>query len=547
MDYLQILTQALEQQNVAENSQELLKLNPEQAKNTLFTLYQENKLDLSKILQSTSSDEDKICCELARFLGLDYNDLMDYNLHLLTQVPTNFLYKYEIIPFKEDEEFIYIAFFKPQILNNKEKIQALFRNKFIRFELSKPSKIKHLLKKISLDEQIRDLSLNLKLELKHSKPNEKASTASKFFMLIIKEAILNRASDIHFEPSEKEALIRFRVDGMLFVFLQIELELYQALISYIKFLAHLNVAEQRKAQDSSFELEIDGQSFDFRLSSLPLLNGESLVIRILERSKRILSLKDLNLEKNILEAFKKAIFAPYGFILITGPTGSGKSTTLYASLNEIQSPRKKIITAEDPIEYRLSSAQQIVLNEKAGLDFNNALRAILRQDPDVIMIGEIRDEESLDIALKSALTGHLVLSTLHTNDAISAIARMIDMNAKPYLLASALSVVVAQRLLRKLCNHCKKKSADEYEGLKGEFYEAVGCEYCNMSGFIGRELVAEFLFVDEKMNLMIRENENPKHILKYAKSLGFKTMLDRALEKASKGIVSCDEITRVIK
>ena len=342
-------------------------------------------------------------------------------------------------------------------------------------------------------------------------------------------------------------MIRFRVDGVLLVFLVLELEIYQALIFYIKLLAHLNVAEQRKAQDGSFSLMMSALKYDFRVSTLPLLYGESLVLRILEHKQDFLNLDKLELDESILSKFKKQIHAPYGLILLTGPTGSGKSTTLYSALNEIKSTQKKIITAEDPIEYRLPLVQQIILNEKAGLDFNNALRTILRQDPDIIVIGEIRDEESLDIALKASLTGHLVFSTLHTNDAISAITRMLDMKAKDYLIASALSLVIAQRLVRKLCEHCKRKSAKHYNEFEGDFYEAVGCELCKMNGYFGREMVSEFLFIDEEIAELIRTNAKTSEILSYARKKGFKTMFEVGLQRAREGKTSIDELLRVIK
>ncbi|VUA73950.1 Type II secretion cytoplasmic ATP binding protein (PulE, ATPase) [Campylobacter coli] len=232
-------------------------------------------------------------------------------------------------------------------------------------------------------------------------------------------------------------------------------------------------------------------------------------------------------------------------ILLTGPTGSGKSTSLYACLNELKSIEKKIISVEDPIEYKMPLIQQILLNPKAGLEFNNALRAILRQDPDIIMVGEIRDEESLDIAIKASLTGHLLLSTLHTNNAISTIDRLIDMSAKPYLIASALRLVIAQRLVRKLCPKCKQKSTKVYE-IKGDFFEAKGCEYCHHSGYQGRELISECLYIDEEIAQVIREGGYKNKILELAKVKGFQSMFEQGLQKAKEGITSIDELLRVL-
>ncbi len=470
----------------------------------------------------------------------------DLNPTLYTQVPLKWLKNHCALPFDEDEEFVYIAFGEGFDENLLERVQNFFKHKFVRGVNANKHQILGLLNELELKEKFTLLMKDLKFELENSANTDKTAV-SKLFDLIIKEGIEKRVSDIHLEPTMKEALIRFRIDGVLTVFLELETSIYQALIFYIKLLAHLNVAEQRRAQDGSFSLNINQKSYDFRLSTLPLLYGESVVLRILEHKEEFLSLDNLALDSKDLSLFKQKIKAPYGLILLTGPTGSGKSTTLYASLNEIKSTQKKIITAEDPIEYRLPLVQQILLNEKAGLDFNNALRTILRQDPDIIVIGEIRDEESLDIALKSSLTGHLVFSTLHTNDALSAVARMLDMNAKSYLIASALSVIIAQRLVRKLCKHCKIKSKKQYAEFKGEFYEALGCEHCKMSGFVGREVVSEFLFVDESVADLIRSNARASEILALLRKNGFKSMFEVGLQKAREGITSIEELFRVIR
>ena len=479
----------------------------------------------------------------AEFIELKNDEV---SLNLYKQMPLKWLKAHCALPFKESDEFVFIAFgkdFDRQIL---DKAQDFFKHKFIKAVRANAPQILGLLAEFELRDKINTLISELKFELENSQNSQGETAVSKLFELIIAQSIAKRASDIHIEPNENEAMIRFRIDGVLSEFISVEFAIYQALTFYIKLLAHLNVAEQRKAQDGSFSLSVNALKYDFRLSTLPLLYGESVVLRVLEHKKDFLSLENLEFETANLTRFKKRIHQPFGLILLTGPTGSGKSTTLYAALNEIKSIRKKIITAEDPIEYRLPLVQQIVLNEKAGLDFNNALRTILRQDPDVIVIGEIRDEESLDIALKSSLTGHLVFSTLHTNDAVSAIARMLDMGAKAYLIASALSVIIAQRLVRKLCEKCKVKSAKHYE-FEGEFYEAVGCEHCKMSGYVGREVVSEFLFIDENIAELIRTNAKASEILTYARKNGFQTMFEVGLQKARVGKTSVDELYRVMR
>ncbi|WP_185900157.1 GspE/PulE family protein [Campylobacter sp. MIT 99-7217] len=511
----------------------------------VFLFYEKNPHFLNRLCLHFKLKVEDFLRSFASFKGLEFVDL-SLDEVFVSKLPLNLLLSLKALPFKEDKENIYIAFCEPSSFLNLQKIQNFFKDKFVKPYLANPLKIAEFLQDLSLKEQISLLLAQIKTELKDNTQKEQ-SGVSAFFELLIKEAIRLRTSDIHLEPSENRALIRFRIDGVLSLFLELEYEIYEALNSYIKLKSHLNLAEKRKAQDGSFSMSFEGLEYDFRLSSLPLFYGESLVIRILEHKKDFFALEHLNFLNKDLNLLKKKIHEAYGLILLTGPTGSGKSTTLYACLNEIKSMQKKIITAEDPIEYKLDLVQQILLNEKAGLDFNNALRAILRQDPDVIMIGEIRDEQSLDIAIKSSLTGHLVFSTLHTNDALGAVSRMLDMNAKPYLLASSLSLVIAQRLVRKLCVHCSFKSSKRYKEFEGEFYEALGCEYCKMSGYKGRELVAEFLFVDEQVSELIRSNATKQEFLSYLKKQGYKSMLENGLQKAEQGITSIEELLRVLR
>ncbi|TKX30238.1 type II/IV secretion system protein [Campylobacter sp. MIT 12-5580] len=512
----------------------------------LCELYEQDKLTLDTIYLDLNINKDRFLRDFAVFKGFEFQALKEYNPYFLSKLSLKQMKECQCLVFQEDENFIYLAFAKIPSNELLDKLQASFKHKFIKIFLANPSKIENFIEKYSLECEINDLIAELKIELTHSDKKDKSAVA-KLFELICLQAIKLRASDIHFEPSSEEALIRFRIDGLLGVFLRVELEIYHALILYIKLLAHLNIAETRKAQDGSFVMEFEGLEYDFRLSSLPLLYAESLVLRILKRKQKFLSLENLEFEAKSLQLFCQSIQLPFGMILVTGPTGSGKSTTLYAAMSEIQNENKKIISVEDPVEYRLSLVQQILLNPKAGLDFNNALRAILRQDPDVIMIGEMRDEQSLDIAVKSALTGHLVFSTLHTNDAVSAISRMLDMKAKPYLLASALTLIIAQRLVRKLCKHCKEKVSIEFEGVKEEFFEARGCEYCRQSGFVGREVVAEFLFIDTNLAEMIRENKSKNELLAYARKQGFKTMFELGLAKVRLGVTSLQELLRVLR
>lgn len=477
--------------------------------------------------------------------GLEIVEFIEFDKDLCRKFSFDFLQNLQILPLVSDTDNIYIASYKPLSLEVLEDIQNIFRDKFIKNVLSDVYVIEKHLNDLRIEDKLEKLSLKLKQELSQNDKEDEQSCVSLIFDFILMEALSLNSSDIHIEMRKSDALIRFRIDGILHFFCVLEEEVYRALIFHIKFLAHLNVAVSRKAQDGSFERSFDELCYDFRISTLPILWGESVVIRILKHDISLLELTGLRLNSIHLKLLKNTIKLPHGMILITGPTGSGKSTTLYACLNALKSIEKKIITVEDPIEYKLPLIQQITLNAKAGLDFSNALRSILRQDPDVIMVGEIRDEESLDIAIKSALTGHLLLSTLHTNDALSTLERLGDMGAKPYLIASALKLIVAQRLVRKLCPHCKQKSSIQTE-FEGQFYTSTGCYYCHHSGFSGRELVSEFLELDEYLKELIRMRADKMQILTQARKNGFQTMLECGLEKAREGLISLDELLRVV-
>ncbi|EAJ2879177.1 type II/IV secretion system protein [Campylobacter coli] len=501
---------------------------------TLEQIYHEYKIDSESFLKALASDE-----------NISYSTLEELDLSLGEKFPCSFLLKFKILPILSKENTLYIASSKPCSLELLDEIRIFYEAKDIEVLIANEFKIMKFLYKLQVKEKLQNLSANLRLEWKENKYQNEQSYISQIFDFILDEILEFNPSDIHIEARENDALIRFRVDGILREFACLEKDIYEALVFHIKFLSQLNVAESRKAQDGNFELKIKENRYDFRISSLPLQNGESIVIRILKHNKEILDLENLNLGEKNLTILKKALYNPYGMILLTGPTGSGKSTSLYACLNELKSIEKKIISVEDPIEYKMPLVQQILLNPKAGLEFNNALRAILRQDPDIIMIGEIRDEESLDIAIKASLTGHLLLSTLHTNNAISTIDRLIDMNVKPYLIASALRIIIAQRLVRKLCPKCKQKSTKIYE-IKGDFFEAKGCEHCHHSGYQGRELISECLYIDEEIAQVIREGGYKNKILELAKAKGFQSMFEQGLQKVKEGITSIDELIRVL-
>lgn len=511
----------------------------------LFHSYLKDEISLNELSLQFELESETFLKALAKYENTEFLDFKEYDETLCEILPLAVLEKFSILPLKSDVHNLYIVRAKPCSFEILEEIQSFCRNFFIKTAYADEVKISKELKRLRIKEKLKSLSIQVRQEWKENAKQDETSSISQIFDFIFREALQCNASDIHIEAQDKDSLIRFRVDGVLIFFALLQKDIYEALVFHIKFLAQLNVAESRKAQDGSFEFEFFKQKYDFRISSVPLIYGESVVVRILKHSFDFLELQNLHLGEKNYTRLCRILQASYGMIIFTGPTGSGKSTSLYACLNEIKSIQKKIITAEDPIEYKMPHIQQILLNSKAGLDFTNALRAILRQDPDIIMVGEIRDEESLDLALKSSLTGHLLFSTLHTNDALSTIDRLLDMKAKPYLLASSLKLIVAQRLIRKLCAKCKQKTYNK--ALKQESYEPKGCEECNHTGFAGRQVLVELLEFDENVAGFVREGKSKSELLDYIKKQGFETMFEMGLQKVKEGITSFNEIIRVLQ
>jgi len=376
--------------------------------------------------------------------------------------------------------------------------------------------------------------------------------------LLITRAVEARASDIHIEPFEDKLRIRYRVDGVLLDYESPPKRLQAAVISRVKIMAKMNIAERRLPQDGRIRLQILGKDLDLRVSSIPTLYGESVVMRILDRSTLLLTLGELGFPDDVRLQFQRLIRKPHGMILVTGPTGSGKTTTLYTALSEINSADKKIITIEDPVEYQLRGVNQIHVKPKIGLTFANGLRSIVRQDPDVIMVGEIRDAETADIAIHSALTGHLVFSTLHTNDAPGAITRLLDMGIENYLVSSVLVAVLAQRLVRVICPECRESyrlevAAVRKMGIKTdidgslEAFRGKGCAACNFTGYHGRSGIYEFLVISEEIQRLILEKTDANMIRQKALTLGMKTLWEDGWRKVEQGVTTLEDLLRVTK
>jgi type IV pilus assembly protein PilB len=376
---------------------------------------------------------------------------------------------------------------------------------------------------------------------------------------MIKQALDQGVSDIHIEPWEEQIRVRYRKDGVLGTVLNAPKHMHTALVSRIKIMSRMDIAERRAPQDGKFQMKYDGRTIDFRVSVLPTVDGEKVVMRLLDPSGLALDLDDLGFQPRSLDHFRSSINEPWGMVLVTGPTGSGKSTTLYSALQELQTPEENVTTVEDPVEYELDGIVQVPVNPDAGLTFADSLRSILRQDPDIVLVGEIRDLETADIAIKAALTGHMVMSTLHTNDAASAIARLADMGVDEVMVASSLNLVSAQRLLRELCDHCKEPKDEQPDpdylksiGFTDEeidqdpvLYEANGCNRC-MSGYDGRFAILETLFLDDRIRKMISNGATSHDLKEYAiEELDMMTLRRCGIVNALQGKTSLEEALRV--
>ena len=527
----------------------------------LSDIYRRGHADIDEISTSLQIDQKRFIqyvCDKFKITFFDLDDI-DIDYRISEKLSTSQLKSYNAIPVKEDEISVYVAFKNPFDVIIQDKVQNLFNRKLLKVACADPAQIEKYINKIALNESIKDVITEIRKELSSSSSQGQSTESSgilKLIEIILKTSIQSRASDIHIEPTETNCIVRSRIDGMLSETFIFDKDIYPPMVSRMKLLSNMDIAERRRPQDGRFSAQILDKEYDFRISTLPILNGESIVLRILDKSKVIINIEDLGMHPDNFAKFKKSMKAPYGIILVTGPTGSGKTTTLYGALNDIKSVKTKIITVEDPVEYQLNMIQQVHVNEKAGLTFISALRSILRQDPDIIMIGEIRDQETLRIAIQAALTGHLVFSTLHTNDAISALPRMVDMGIEPYLVSGALVCIEAQRLVRKLCPYCKQKvtlsqkALDEIKKFLPEdyqFYKSVGCQHCSQTGYLGREMISEILSISDHIASIVANNASKEELKKAAYDEGFIDMFHDGVIRAANGVTTIEEVYRVAK
>jgi len=510
--------------------------------------------------------ETDLVAALARQVGLEFVDLSDHSIDpsAASLISDQVARRYRALPIGFEDSRLVVAMSDPSNVFALDDIRTITGLE-VKPVVATAADIDSAIRKYGAFEQsAEDMASEASAEhgeaadLSEMEAAVEDAPIVKLVNLLITQAVADRASDIHIEPAEKDIRIRYRIDGVLHEVMRSPKNIQAGLISRLKVMADINIAERRVPQDGRIGLVVGGKAVDLRLVTLPTVYGEKIVIRILDKSSVLLKLEDLGFADSSYTEFEKRFRQPYGTILVTGPTGSGKSTTLYATLNIINSVDRNIITVEDPVEYRLTGINQIQVNNKAGLTFASALRSILRADPDVLLIGEIRDRETALIAMEAALTGHLVLSTLHTNDAASAITRLVEMEVEPYLVASALDCVVAQRLARRLCDHCKesyKPSKAELEqarfpekirGEIKELFRPVGCTRCGRTGFRGRMGLYEVMPITEEIERLTAEAKSSEDINRLAIEQGMITLREDGLEKAQQGYTSVDEIFRVV-
>ncbi|QGU95134.1 type II secretion system protein GspE [Clostridium bovifaecis] len=468
---------------------------------------------------------------------------------IIKTLPKEIVKKYHVIPFDIKGNSLHVAMYNPLNSSAIEDIRFITNKQVIPY-IEKKSKILCAMETYYESHVLDTTSYALKEET-DEKMVESASIV-KLTNSIINEAIIGKASDIHIEPSEKGSIVRFRIDGLLREEMVIPKEIYPLICTRIKIKSGMDISQKMLPQDGKMEYKFKNEDFDLRISSIPILYGEKIVIRILYKLNRAIYLDSLVTDARQREKIKSILNHPNGIILVTGPTGSGKTTTLCAMLNHLNSREKNIITIEDPVEYAISGINQMNVNSKAGLTFSKGLRSILRQDPDIIMVGEIRDEETAEIAIKAAITGHLVLSTLHTNNASSAIVRLADMNVPNYLIADSLVAIIAQRLLRKICDNCKS----EYYPTEGErrilcvddkfkVFKGKGCRMCNGSGYKGRSALFEVMYISNNHRELIRQKCSSMEINEFSVKGGMSTLNSKCKELVKNGITTIDEMMRV--
>jgi type IV pilus assembly protein PilB len=500
---------------------------------------------------------------LAGHMGVEYLSLNDVTIDpaAAALIPESLARRYAAIPIGFEDDALIVAMADPGNVLVVDDIRAITALRIIP-RIATRSEIEETIRRLGrYDDSVADLA-DLVGE---SAPEEDLSRVQaaveeapivKLVNTLISRAVNERASDIHIEPGERDLRVRFRIDGVLHEIMSTPRSVSGAVVSRLKIMADLDIAERRVPQDGRVSLRVAGRPIDIRVATLPTIYGEKVVLRILDKEDAVLDLKALGFLPYSLARFERSYTKPYGAILVTGPTGSGKTTTLYSALNVLNDPSRHIITVEDPVEYRLPGVIQVQVNRKAGLQFATVLKSILRSDPDVVLVGEVRDTETAKIAVEAALTGHLVLTTLHTNDAASSVNRLVDMGVEPYLVASALDSILAQRLARRLCDRCKlakdappevvQQMGFDADGGPVTIYGAVGCKACTDTGYRGRVAINEVLLVSEEIQRMAVERRPSDEIKYLAVEQGMMTLRQDGMEKVKLGMTTLEEVLRVV-
>jgi type IV pilus assembly protein PilB len=546
-------------------------VNSEQLKKALEIQKTDSKKKIGEILVSQGAITQKQLLQaLQHVYEAEYIELEDVILdpEIVSIIPKRIAIRYKIIPLSKENNTLTIAMANPLDVNTidyiKEYTKMDVNPKFASEEditnvLSTHYEVgghfDDILEKVDVS-NVTEYGDEVNLSALEAISQE--APVIQLVNMIIVQGIKERASDIHLEPNKRGLLVRYRIDGILHDVRMLPARIKPAIISRIKILSRMDIAERRLPQDGRFQLRFGAREVDLRISSIPTVYEEKIVMRLLDKSQGVISLDSVGFTEKQLGEFRGMIKSSYGVILITGPTGSGKSTTLYGALNEIDSIEKNVITVEDPVEYKLERINQINVRPKIDLTFANALRSILRQDPDIIMIGEMRDPETAHIAVQSALTGHLVFSTLHTNDAVSSLTRMIDMGIAPFLISSSVIGVMAQRLVRRICPRCIEEytpEEDVLENLKVNFklpdpgkfklYRGKGCDYCKNTGYRGRTAIFEMVRINDEIRSMIMKNASSNEIKEVAIRDGMLTLLDSGITKVLEGITTIEEVLRV--
>lgn len=527
---------------------------------------------LNKALKSKSPDEklgsaliregfitEQQLIEVLEFqLGIPHINISQYQIdeEVIQLVPKELAKRYLLMPVKKDQNRLFVAMVDPMDYFAIEELRMATGCQIEPVIATKDELYRTITKYYDLQESMEEVMSELDTdELAEEQPAaEDDSPVIRLVNQIIANAVAERASDIHFDPQERDFRVRYRIDGVLQTRRTLPKHMQNVITARIKIMANLNIAESRLPQDGRIKTTINYKNVDIRVSTLPTVYGEKIVMRILDLSFALNRLEKVGFSENNLNTFRKMLEKPNGIILITGPTGSGKSSTLYAALNEKNTENVNIITIEDPVEYRIEGINQIQVNENIGLTFASGLRSILRQDPDIIMVGEIRDTETAEVAIRASLTGHLVLSTLHTNSAVEGLSRLMDMGIEPFLISSSLLGIVAQRLIRIVCRDCaaevpateREKEIFASRGLSIEtIRRGRGCPSCNKSGYRGRTAIHEVLYIDETIRQTVLNMSSTVKIRRYVREKGMEFLIDDGLKKVQRGLTTTEEVLRV--